>query len=341
MSQALIGLGSNQGDRRQILDTAIQQVSRLEGVALNRKSTWHATKAIGGPIDQPDYLNGVALLETSLSAEALLAHLQRIERDLGRTRDDRWGPRTIDLDLLLVDDLVVESSQLKLPHPRMAFRRFVLEPAAEVAGSMRHPIIGWSIAELLDHLQTARPYVAISNDPFAPAHDLARAIAGKTGSKFIAPTNADLPARLANSPSLAPATAIEFLADFAGKISSQQFANQNFPVGSMGAISPVWIEDVLAIGDVLWPGVLDEAWRRVGAAVVPPKLLVVLPSRALTSAHENPPITQLKNSIEQARLKRARRPGIAPVLRLDPADFAAFDHMTAEQEIIAAIQAMN
>ena len=186
MSQALIGLGSNLGDRRQILDAAIDRIAHIERIAPLRNSMWHATKAVGGPKNQPDYLNGAAALETSLSADSLRSQLQHIEIDLGRTREDRWGPRTIDLDLLLVDDLVVDTPQLALPHPRMAFRRFVLEPAAEVAGAMRHPIIGWTITELLNHLQTARPYVAISSDPLAPAINLARAVASKTGWKFLA-----------------------------------------------------------------------------------------------------------------------------------------------------------
>ncbi|HEY2760066.1 MAG TPA: 2-amino-4-hydroxy-6-hydroxymethyldihydropteridine diphosphokinase [Pirellulales bacterium] len=348
MSQALIGLGSNEGDRRQILDAAIDRISHLDEIVELRKSAWRVTKAIGGPIGQPDFLNGAALLETSLSAEALLAHLQQIEIDLGRRRAGRWGPRTIDLDLLLLDDLIIDSPQLTLPHPRMAFRRFVLEPAAEVAGSMRHPIIGWTIAKLLNHLQTAPPYVAISSSPFArfnmnmPADDLARAVANKIGWDFIVPNNVKLSAQLANSPSLPQAAAIEFLADFAGKISSQRFTNQNSPIDSTGAISSAWIEDMLAIGDVLWPGVLDEACRRVGAAVVPPKLLVVLPS---ASDHISPfsPGFQAGPSAshqwlkyDSARLSRTRRSGIGPVLRLDAAD-----HAIAEQEIIAAIQAMN
>ena len=129
-------------------------------IAVAAVSCWRETAPVGGPPGQPPFLNGALLAETSLAPHDLLAALQQIENDLGRRRAERWGPRTIDLDLLLYDELVLDTPSLTLPHPRMAWRRFVLEPAAEVAGAMLHPTIGWTIARLLEHLNTARPYVA-------------------------------------------------------------------------------------------------------------------------------------------------------------------------------------
>jgi deoxyadenosine/deoxycytidine kinase len=101
-------------------------------------------------------------LETSLPPRELLGLLQQIENELGRHRTERWGPRPIDLDLLLYDELVLATPELTLPHPRLTWRRFVLEPAAEVAGSMIDPTTGWSIARLLAHLNESMPYVAIT-----------------------------------------------------------------------------------------------------------------------------------------------------------------------------------
>src|SRR5262249_50809739 len=98
-------------------------------------------------------------------ATELHQRLAEIELELGRRREQHWGPRMIDLDLLLYDDLVLDTPTLTVPHPRMAFRRFVLEPAADVAPDMSHPTIGWSIRELLDHLNLAKPYVALMGVP--------------------------------------------------------------------------------------------------------------------------------------------------------------------------------
>ena len=117
-------------------------------------------------------------LETPLPPHELLGCLQQIEGELGRRRAERWGPRPIDLDLLLYDELILTTPELVLPHPRMAWRRFVLEPAAEVAGSMIHPTIGWTVARLLAHLNESMPYVAITGPIAAGKTRLAERLAG-------------------------------------------------------------------------------------------------------------------------------------------------------------------
>ena len=149
MSNCLIGLGSNLGNRREIIEEALAKLGRLRRIQVVRASSLRETAPIGGPADQPPYLNAAAVLDSSLQPQALLDVLQQIENQAGRRRNETWGPRTLDLDLLLYGELVLSTPTLMLPHPRMAWRRFVLEPAAEVAGEMRHPIIGWSIARLL------------------------------------------------------------------------------------------------------------------------------------------------------------------------------------------------
>jgi 2-amino-4-hydroxy-6-hydroxymethyldihydropteridine diphosphokinase len=348
---ALIGLGSNLGDRRNWLDQAVQLLSSTPGISSVRTSTWHTTAPIGGPEGQPDFLNGAALLETSLSAEQLLARLQEIETQLGRVRHQPWGPRTVDLDLLLYDDLVQRTPQLKLPHPRLAFRRFVLEPAAEIAPNMLHPTIGWTIAQLLNHLNTASPYIAISGSLFTATQQLAHASASQTGWKLL---ESDLQHPLplgegrvrvpgfppaASSPSLTLEQTIEFLREQAALL-----ARANPPPGNRGAISSFWIEDLLAIGEVLWPGALEAPWQSLNHKIIHPKLLVVCDAtsqqfRRSSNQDKNDPAsvaTALWHRLNEARRNRAARPNIGPVLCLNDND-----PNTAEREIVAAIQAMN
>jgi len=132
MSQAWIALGSNLGDPPAQLRHAIDAVRALDGVSVTAVSSFYRTDPVGPP-GQPDFCNAVAGIETRLAPEALLARLQAIERTAGRERSERWGPRTLDLDLLFYDDAVIDAPDLQVPHPRLAERAFVLVPLAEVA----------------------------------------------------------------------------------------------------------------------------------------------------------------------------------------------------------------
>lgn len=164
MAHALVALGANLGDRARQLGGALDGLARLPESQLLRRSGWFETPPIGGPIGQGAFLNGAALLETSLAPTALLAALQRIEDALGRVRTERWGARVIDLDLLLYDQLMIDAGDLTVPHPRMAFRHFVLEPAAALAPEMIHPPSGWTVAALLDQLQHGANVAAVIGD---------------------------------------------------------------------------------------------------------------------------------------------------------------------------------
>lgn len=151
---AYIGLGSNLGDRRANLDAAILELGRHPQIEVARVSSWFETEAVGGPPGQPRYLNGAGELRTTLPPHQLLRTLQQIESRLGRVRLEPWGPRTLDLDLLLYDDLMLKDPELTVPHPRLPGRRFVLEPLAQIAPTAIDPASGLTIAELLARLPT-------------------------------------------------------------------------------------------------------------------------------------------------------------------------------------------
>jgi 2-amino-4-hydroxy-6-hydroxymethyldihydropteridine diphosphokinase len=151
-SLALIGLGSNQGDRRALLEGAIAALTATPGVAVREVSSFHQTDPIGGPSGQTKYLNAAAVIETTLDPIALLQVLQEIETRFGRVRTVRHGERTLDLDLLLFDDRIIDTPELIVPHPRYSERRFVLGPLAEIAPAAVDPITKRTIAELLADL---------------------------------------------------------------------------------------------------------------------------------------------------------------------------------------------
>ena len=161
MPTCLLGLGSNLGDSAATLAAAIAEINALPDVTFVRHSTWHRTPPVGGPAGQGEFLNGAAAVETTVPPLTLLHDLQQIETRHGRKRSERWAPRTLDIDILVYGNEVSETAMLTLPHPRLTFRRFVLEPAAEVSPKLRHPVIGWPIERLLLHLRSAADRLAI------------------------------------------------------------------------------------------------------------------------------------------------------------------------------------
>jgi len=147
-----ISLGSNLGDRRAILDEALVLLNQTPGVVVSAVSSYHETQPVGGPASQGLFLNAAARLETSLSPRELLGVTQAVEDRLGRVRTARWGERTLDLDLLIFGEESVEEQGLILPHPRLAVRRFVLKPLAEIAPDVIDSRTGMKILDLLANL---------------------------------------------------------------------------------------------------------------------------------------------------------------------------------------------
>ncbi len=146
MVKCAIALGSNLGDSKQILNQALERLSQTSGIELISHSSWYETVPVGPP--QPNYVNGCATLETELLPENLLKILLKIEQQFGRIRQERWGPRILDLDILLYDDLILEMQTLTIPHPRMNERAFVLVPFAEIATHWIEPLSGQTILQL-------------------------------------------------------------------------------------------------------------------------------------------------------------------------------------------------
>ena len=148
---AYIGLGANLGDPRLQLEEALARLACTEEIEVVKVSSFYLNPPLGPP-DQPWYVNAVAQVLTRLTPEELLRVLHRVEQELGRERRERWGPRLIDLDLLLYNGIILSGPDLQLPHPEMVNRPFVLMPLAEIAPQAWHPVLQKTAAELLAEL---------------------------------------------------------------------------------------------------------------------------------------------------------------------------------------------
>jgi len=145
--RAFLGLGSNLGDRGALLQKAVGALKQLADVRVVWCSSLYETEPWGKK-DQPKFLNGVLEIETTLTPSFLFQQLTTLERQIGRTPSERWGPREIDIDILLYDGLVYKDDHLTVPHPGLPHRKFVLVPMREIAPDLVHPVSGHTMEEL-------------------------------------------------------------------------------------------------------------------------------------------------------------------------------------------------
>lgn len=348
MPLCLLGLGSNLGNRAALLRAAVQRLEQTSSTRIVSRSGLHETSPIGGPRGQEAFLNAAVLVETSLPPDSLLAIVGRIETELGRQRNERWGPRTVDIDLLIYDDLIQTTETLQLPHPRMAWRRFILVPAAEAAPSMRHPRIGWTIRELLDHLNTTKPYLALAGPAGSGKRELAQSAAGRLGGVAIADPSSDLHPGCdeTNRYSLTPQGELEFAEQRAKAVASD---SPRWSEPCSVWISDFWVGQsaavIQAFSDEPRRGTFLQRWRTFFQQTCPTRLTVLLdaPSAWCVArlAERGIPLTAAEELDKIHRIRRAlagqfAQPGFGPVLELD-----ARRPDNAIEELLAAVAAME
>lgn len=151
--QVYIGIGSNMGDREQIIREAIESISSHDLIRIKQVATLIETEAWGN-VEQSTFLNGAIHIETLLNPSVLMTYLLEVEQEFDRKREIKWGPRTIDLDILLYDDLITDDPHITLPHPLMTQRAFVLEPLCELNANLVHPLYQMRMFELLEMIKS-------------------------------------------------------------------------------------------------------------------------------------------------------------------------------------------
>lgn len=151
-AKVYLGIGSNLGNREENIRKALSILDEADGITVRTVSSCYETEPVGPVSGQDDFYNVAAEIETTLGPKELLSRANSVEQRLGRVRGERWGPRTIDIDILLWEDMVVDEDELTIPHPEMTRRAFVLTPLAEIAPDAIHPTAQRSIAELASQL---------------------------------------------------------------------------------------------------------------------------------------------------------------------------------------------
>jgi len=274
--RSLIGCGANLGCPREQLNQAIDMLRFMPGVELLEVSRFIETRPIGGPPGQPAYINAACLIETGFGPEELLDMLAAVEKTLDRRRGQRWGPRSIDLDLLLHGDEVAETDTLQLPHPRMMTRRFVLEPAAEIAADLVHPLARCTIGELLENISHRHLHVSVVGIPGSGCPEIAAAVADVSLARLLhAPTPLPLAAMPAG-PVASPAFCWqETLERYAAPLRTA-----NWPRDPHGTVTDYWLGTVQLAAD-RWLDqasrqALEPALNRLAKQTVPPHVVLFL-----------------------------------------------------------------
>lgn len=337
MVKALIGLGANLGNPTENLNAAKSELAALRCTKLVGASDWVATVPIGGPSGQGGYVNGAVVIETELTPTELFAEIQRIEYDLGRQRTVRWGPRRIDLDILLYADETVDLAELTIPHPWMAIRRFVLEPASQVASEMVHPRIEWNIGRIFDNLRQQPGRFEITSLPGIDTATVATWLAGQVdGVADCAPQSG-----WGLTPGSSLAEALELVDDF--RVGPTQPPNS-----TKTTIGNRWPGELLVAGRIyLGEDDFDhfaKAWSAAHEANRTPsrKLLLVLTDSSKESAAEkyDPDETGglpgAQDDLAIEFWQYVERPGCGPWLVVDINDPEKMQH-----DLVAAVTGMR
>ena len=282
MACCLIGCGSNQGARREQLDRAVELLGVMPGITMRAVSRHRETRPIGGPPDQAPFLNGACLIDTELGPHELLGVLAAVENTLHRDRTERWGPRTIDLDILLYDQLVldneiVDGSALTVPHPRMTTRRFVLEPAVEIAPDLRHPLSRCTLADLLDNISQPHLHVAVVGVPGSGAAEVADAVADATLARLVR-SPAPLPWPGPCDPAEARSAPTAWLAALSA--CTMPLEASTWPDDPHGTVTDYWLGSLLVAAEEALPpaalGPFSVVHAAATAATVAPHVAIML-----------------------------------------------------------------
>jgi 2-amino-4-hydroxy-6-hydroxymethyldihydropteridine diphosphokinase len=339
MSLALVSLGSNLGDRAATLAAATEHLARDPDIVVRARSRLFESRPAGGPSGQPTFLNGAVLLETTQGPHELAAVLHRVEDEFGRQRHVRWEARTIDLDLLLYNDAVIDTEELVVPHPRMTFRRFVLEPACEIAPELVHPKCGLTLAELLSHLDQSANVVAIAGPPSlmdsARKHAIAVRAADELKSRALpvqvwaAPD--DLPQMVKWESGRLLAAAKETLAAWADALDVARFPREEW------MLADFWWDELLAWAEAFLPPfhaeTIDSLCENGRKSIVRAKLIVLCDVENKRRLGTDLPPVKYTDALRRL----CTRPRIAPPLVVFPTD----SHARAAAEIVGAIEAMQ
>lgn len=278
MARCLIGCGSNLGKRREQLDLALDLIRFMPGVELLAVSRYVETRPVGGPPGQGCYLNGACLLETDLEPHDLLGALMAVEHTLERRRDERWGERTVDLDILLYEDLVLDTPDLTLPHPRMATRRFVLEPSVEVAAELPYPPGACTVRDLLDNISVPHPLVAVVGVPGSGATEVAVAVADATLARLV---RAPVPMPLGLGGEPADGIGVDGARWLAAATAWQKpLAVEHWKDDPHGTVTDYWLDaiPVVAASSVAQNALtrFHKEFERIARDAVPPHVAILL-----------------------------------------------------------------
>ncbi len=218
MPRCLISFGANIGDARATIQHAASQLKQqlCSGAGSEFRISRHfLTPPVGGPTGQPPFINAVAAIETEASVWDVWHCIRRVEHELGRVRNQRWEARRIDLDILLYDSVRIWTPHLKVPHPRMCMRRFILLPAVDVAADWIDPVSGWTIGQLADNLRFGAGNLTLVADPESSSESLLAEVAAQAGARWL------VDGRL-NAPGTAELSASRWVASHCERISRSE-----------------------------------------------------------------------------------------------------------------------